>query len=154
MADQRGAVAVVTSLKSLVGSRKNAAREIVEELRVLTLHPASPALFDTLLAALHQLKANKKAGEENKVLRAAYQYLAQLAAAGALRPDEALTLMHQLLRVDARDELLPRQLAALQLVAQLAAHFPDAEREWRAREAERLGGIAQFGTAATMTALR
>jgi hypothetical protein len=130
MADTRSAETLVSSIKALVGSKKNAAREIVEELRALSLHPPVPGLFDTLLAALHSLKANKKAGEENKVLRATYQYLAQLAGVGGLAPDEAVTLMHQLLRVDARDELVPRQLAALQLLGELARSFPDAERTW------------------------
>ena len=101
----------VASVRSLVSSGRSA-RQLVEELRALALIAApAPELFDTLLAALRQLKSNRKAGEENKAIRQCYQYVSWLANAGLLSESGATAVVYQLL-VDLRDELVPRQQSA------------------------------------------
>jgi hypothetical protein len=129
MADARPAQAVVEQIKTLVYKTKNV-RAVVEELRVLSLHPAAAALFDTLLAALRHLKPARGEGEENKAIAAVYHYLSRLIAAGEVEDSGAVAAMHALGRMDCRDtELPPRALAALQLYAELATRFPAADRE-------------------------
>ncbi len=117
---------VVATIKELVHKKKNA-RGIVEEMRTLSLHPYIAELFSTLLATLQQLKADKKAGESNKAIKQAYAYLSALAVRGMLDEGELMTAMHQLTRVDMRDELVTRQLAALQLYAEFSARFPQID---------------------------
>ena len=103
---------ILNAVKTAVQNKKGA-RAIVEALRgaALLVAPAPP-LFPTLLAALQQLKCNKKAGEENKAVRHCYQYISWLASSGLLREEQALQVMFQLSGIDLRDELVPRQLAA------------------------------------------
>ena len=102
-------------------TNKKGARAIVESLRGASLLAApAPPLFPTLLAALQQLKVNRKAGEENKAVRHCYQYISWLGSSGLLTEEQALQVMFQLSGIDLRDELVPRQLAALQLFAELA----------------------------------
>jgi hypothetical protein len=119
----RPADEVASRIRSLVESKRNV-RSIVEEMRVLSYHPPTPTLLTPLLGALQLLKANKKAGEENKAIRQVYQYLDMLLGGGLLVEGEAMLLMHQLLRVDLDDDLLPRRLAALALYGRAAALFP------------------------------
>jgi hypothetical protein len=125
----RPATAVVASLHAMVQSKRVSAspREVVEELRQLSLHPPCPGVLPALLGALRQLRANKKAGEENKVIRAIYAAVAALAAADLLTDGDAAAVVSQLLSHDVRDDALPRQLAALQLAADLAGRFPGAD---------------------------
>lgn len=116
---------VVTSVRSLLQNRRSA-RAIVEEVRHLAYYPLVPTLFDTILNILQQLKAQRKEGEENKAIRFAYQYISALANAGYLDESQATVTMIQLERIDLRDELLSRQLAACMLWAELSALFPNA----------------------------
>ena len=112
-------------------TNKKGARAIVESLRGASLLAApAPPLFPTLLAALQQLKVNRKAGEENKAVRHCYQYISWLGSSGLLTEEQALQVMFQLSGIDLRDELVPRQLAALQLFAELAVRFPGAAGAW------------------------
>lgn len=115
----------IEALRQAVSKNKSI-RSLVEELRVLSLHSTPvPHLFSTMLGALQMIpRANKRAGEENKAIRAVYQYISALLAGGYLGEGEAMTLMHQLVRIDLCDDLLPRQLAALQLYAEAASAFP------------------------------
>lgn len=118
--------AIVANIKDLVHRKKNA-RGVVEDMRDVALYPPIPDLFDTLLAILQQLKADKKAGESNKAIRQAYWYLSSLAARDALGDGELITAMHQLARVDMKDELVTRQLSALMLYAEFSARYPSLE---------------------------
>ena len=115
----------------LAVSSKRSARALVEDLRAVSLisWPAPP-LFASLLASLQELKANRKAGEENKAIRACYQYISWLANSALLDAGAAMAVLHQLSSIDMRDELLPRQLAAAQLFAEIAALYPTACGEW------------------------
>jgi hypothetical protein len=115
----------IDALRQAVSKNKSI-RSLVEEMRVLSLHSTLvPQLYSTMLGALQMIpKANKRAGEENKAIRAVYQYISALLASGHLGEGEAMTLMHQLVRIDLCDDLLPRQLAALQLYAEAASAFP------------------------------
>jgi hypothetical protein len=118
----------IEALRQAVSKNKSI-RSLVEELRILSLHstPVSQ-LFSTMLGALQMIpRANKRAGEENKAIRAVYQYISALLAGGYLGEGEAMTLMHQLVRIDLCDDLLPRQLAALQLYAEAASAFPSGD---------------------------
>jgi hypothetical protein len=135
MSESAAAEAVLLSVKAAVQQKKGA-RALVEALRGASLLAApAPPLFPTLLAALQQLKCNKKAGEENKAVRHCYQYISWLASSGLLSEEQALQVMFQLTGIDLRDELVPRQLAALQLFAELAARFPAAAGAWRGSRA-------------------
>ena len=134
MAEQallKPATSVVAALQAMVQSKRISAapREVVEELRQLSMHPPCPGALPALLGALRQLRANKKAGEENKIIRNIYQYISMLAGSGLLAESEAAGIVAQLLSVDMRDDVLSRQMAALQLVAELVGRFPGADRE-------------------------
>jgi len=108
-------------------AQKKGARAVVEALReVAFLSAPAPPLFNSLLGLLQSLKCNRKAGEENKAVRHCYQYISWLASSGLLDEGSALTVLHQLARIDLRDELVPRKLAALQLFAELSVIFPNA----------------------------
>ena len=108
-------------------AHKKGIRAIVESLREVALLSApAPPLFPSLLSLLQTLRCNRKAGEENKAVRHCYQYISWLAASGLLDEGGALTVLHQLARIDLRDELIPRRLAALQLFAEISVHFPGA----------------------------
>ena len=117
---------LVSAVRSTVAGKKGT-RAIVESLREVSLlsYPAS-LLFPSLLSILQTLKCQKKSGEENKAVRHCYQYISWLAGSGLLDEGGALTVMHQLARIDLRDDLLPRRLAALQLFAELSVIFPGA----------------------------
>ena len=109
-------------------------REVVEALRALTLHPPCNGLLPALLGALRQLRARSKAGEENKVIRAVYQYLSALAASGLLSEEDARGVIAELRSHDLKgdsDGATPRQLAALQLAAELVWRFPASDRASR-----------------------
>ena len=108
-------------------AHKRGIRAIVESLRDVALLAApAPPLFPSLLGLLQTLRCNRKAGEENKAVRHCYQYISWLAASGLLDEGGALTVLHQLARIDLRDELVPRRLAAMQLFAELSVLFPSA----------------------------
>ncbi len=108
-------------------ARPRGARAVVEALRdVAPLAAPAPPLFPSLLALLQSTKCHKRAGEENKAVRMCYQYISWLAASRLLDDGAATTVLHQLARIDLRDELLPRRLAALQLFAELSVAFPAA----------------------------
>lgn len=117
----------VDSIKQLVASKRNV-RGIVEKLRVLSAYGPID-LFTTLLGALQLLKADKKAGEENKAIRNVYEYLSCLLVNDMLDEAAAMTLIHQFTRIDLQEELVPRRLAALQLYAAVAAEFPAADTQ-------------------------
>ena len=125
----------IAAVRLCVSSKRNA-RGLVEELRAVSLisWPAPP-LFSSLLGALQALKANRKAGEENKAIRACYQYISWLANSSLLDSGAAMAVLHQLSSIDMRDELVPRQLAAAQLFAEIAGLYPSACGECAARGA-------------------
>ncbi len=124
------AAEAIAAVKAAVTAKKGA-RAIVEALRGAALLAApAPPLFSSLLAALQQLKCNRKAGEENKAVRHCYQYISWLCNSGLLDEGQAQMVMFQLSGIDLKDELVPRQLAAAQLFAELAVRFPGAAGAW------------------------
>ena len=151
-------VAHVSTLAGLVQSKRvaSAPREVVEELRALSLYAPCNGLLPSLLGALRQLRANKKAGEENKVIRAVYQYLSALAASSLLTPEDAAAVVAALRAHDLKgdDGSLPRQLAALQLTAELVWRFPAADRECCEPRARTQCGSSRIVRGSCCSALR
>jgi hypothetical protein len=128
MADVRSAEEIFASVRDLIETKKcRSPRELVEELRLLSVFGAGPRLVDPISHALQLLKTNKKAGEENKTIRAMYQVLSSLAVQDDLPSSQLFPLLTQLSSMDVKDELLPRRLAALQLFADLAVRNPKLE---------------------------
>ena len=121
----RSPAELIASVGNSVSSRRPA-RALVEDLRAVSVvFSPAPPLFRAVLNALQQLKANRKAGEENKAIRHCYQYLSWLANSALLGESEATATLFQLTH-DMKDELLPRKLAAVQLFAEIAALYPGA----------------------------
>jgi hypothetical protein len=129
----RPATSVVASFSNLVTKRATA-RELVEELRELSRHPPCPGVLPPLLATLKRLRADRKAGEENKVIRAAYQYISALAAQGMLSDAQVAGVVGALCEGDAQDDVVGRQLAALLLCGELVSRCPSADSECKGRE--------------------
>ena len=119
---------VIQSLSSLV-SRKKDPREVVQQLRHLSVHPLPPPSFlrGTVLPALVWLRASKSGGEDNKAIRSFYQMVSALAAEGVVDDRDANAIFTQLRTGDLRDPFTPRQLAALRTYADVAARFPAAK---------------------------
>lgn len=121
--DSRSAQEVEASLRELVRAKKNA-RYLVEEIRVVTYFARRGPVGQTLLAALRYLKPSKSEGEENKAIRAVYEYLQAVCREGKLPQGLEVHVSSQL-EDDFRDDgLLPRQLAAVQLFASVASRYP------------------------------
>ena len=118
------AEALAAEVTTLV-TRRGEVRRVVEALRELSLYGALPPslALRALIPALAWLRANKKAGEENKAVRAVYQALSATALQGGIERDVAEVAMRQL-AADVGDDVVPRQLAALRLYAELAVRFP------------------------------
>ena len=128
----RSPAELVAAVANAVAARRPA-RALVEDLRAAALVAApAPPLFRALLNALQALKANRRAGEENKAIRHCDQLLSWLAGSALLGEGEAMATLHQLAH-DAREELLPRQLAAALLYAEIAALHPGASGALRFR---------------------
>lgn len=134
-AGARPPASVVASIHGAVQAKRVAGdpRALVTELRAASAYLPCNGLLPALLGALRQLRARATAGEENKGVRAALAYVSALGAQGALSDEDARTVVQQLLAVDVKDgSHAPRQLAALQLAAELAARHPGCDRESRA----------------------
>ncbi len=123
-----------TELVGRVGSAARAkdVRGIVESLRdVAVLSSPAPPLFRHLIACLHNLKCNPKAGEENKAYRHCYQYISWLASSGLLSEGENNIVLHQLAGRDMKNlELMPLRMAAMQLFAEISVLSPSAASEF------------------------
>jgi hypothetical protein len=123
--EDRSPAELVAAVGNAVSSRRPA-RTLVEDLRAAAVISApAPPLFRVVLSALQQLKANRKAGEENKAIRHCYQYISWLANSLLLSESEAMATIFQLTH-DMKDELLPRKLAAVLLFAEIVALSPRA----------------------------
>lgn len=111
------AAAASSALREDVRKRRNA-RAIVESLRVLSAFERHAGLVDPLVDALAHFKSNKSDGEENKLLRAAYEYLYGVLGARALTERQACSIALQLARGDTHDASAPaRRACAFQLWA-------------------------------------
>lgn len=104
------------------------ARQVLETFRDTELAHVVPdgGGFDVCLAILQHYKPGKKEGEENKLIRQAYDYLRRLQGAGDVLPVQRAALYKVLAANDDVDEALPpRRVAALQLHAELVASAPE-----------------------------
>ena len=114
---------IANSLIQLVQRRKEPSK-VLEAIRLLSEFLISPSLsLQALLPALTWLRANKKAGEENKAIGAIYQALAAGAAGGSLESG-VVAAVQRALEADVSDAVPTRQLAALRLYAELAVLYP------------------------------
>lgn len=117
---------IVANIRTSVESKRNI-RSLVEEMRILSYYPLVPTLFGSLTGSLQLLKTQKKTGEENKAIRQVYQYLDALLNSKLIDEASAMLLIHQLLRYDIEDDLLPRRILALHLYALTASIYPEMD---------------------------
>lgn len=114
---------IANSLIQLV-QRRREPNKILESVRLLSEYLLSNTLvIQALLPSLAWLRANKKAGEENKAIGAIYQALAASAAGGSIESG-VVAAVQRALEADVSDAVPTRQLAALRLYAELAVLYP------------------------------
>ncbi|RYG50028.1 hypothetical protein EON67_06045 [archaeon] len=107
--------------------QRKKARAGVEALRRLTAFDRSHDVVDVCMRAATAFKSSKGESENNKLLRAVYEYMYACWAAGLLSRDAAARYAKRLLSTDLHDGDNPaRRIAALQLLSVLTI---DRERE-------------------------
>lgn len=122
----QSASGIAQALTEAVAGRKDA-QQVTGLLRALSTHAPSTlsTVVYTLLPALRWLRANKKAGWENKAIAAVHEALSAAALAGVIDEVAAAAVIEATLPpTSGRNDGPQRQLAALRLCAEIVALVP------------------------------